>query len=141
MYAVDRKILPILALNSKSHHSLHWSDVVLCCTFENRSITFSFQLWQSKSLWCGSFTAVSLLGPSHVGLWISSGITEQDQTTSFYNLISSWGVVNVRGTTEIKQATPWLQEQKNYTKIKGTKCLNKVHCASHCLQQNVHVVY
>ena len=97
LYAVDWKKLPILTPNSKSHHSFHWCDVVLCCTFKNRSIIFSCQLWQSKSLWCWQFTIVSLFGPSNVGLWISSGITEQDQPTSFYNLISWWGMVNIRG--------------------------------------------
>ena len=96
LYAVDWKKLPILTPNSKSHHSFHWCDVVLCCTFKNRSIIFSCQLWQSKSLWCWQFTAVSLFSPSNVGLWISSGITEQDQPTSFYNLISWWGMVNIR---------------------------------------------
>ena len=134
LYAVDWKKLPILTPNSKSCHSFHWCDVVLCCTFKDRSNIFSCQLWQSKSLWCWIFTAVSLFSPSNVGLWISSGITEQDQPTSFYNLISWWGMVNIRGDCRNKTSNTMIMGKKNYTKITGTKCLNQVQCASHYLQ-------
>ena len=104
------------------------------CTFKNRSIIFSSQLWQSKSLWCWQFTVVSLFGPSNVGLWISSSITEQDQPTSFYNLISWRGMVNIRGDCKNKTSNTMIMRTKNYTKITRTKCLNQVQCASHYLQ-------
>ena len=70
---------------------------ICCYAFVNRLVISSQNICYGKSLWCGQFTVVSLFGPSNFGLWISSGITEQDQPTSFYNLISWWGMVNIRG--------------------------------------------
>ena len=80
-----------------------WSSFICHCTFVHWSIIFSRKLCQIKSLCCRQ--SVSLLGPCNVGLWITGGITEQDGSNAFYNLISWWSRVNCRGNWKTVKET------------------------------------
>ena len=85
--------------------SFCWSNFICHCTFVHWSIIFSHQLCQIKSLWCRQFAVVSLFGPCNVGLWITGGITEQDGSIAFNNLISWRSWVNCRGNWKTRTET------------------------------------
>ena len=98
-----------LTKDSNCSRSFCWSNFICHCTFVHWSIIFSHQLCQIKSPCCRQFAVVSLFGPCYVRLWITTGITEQDGSIAFNNLISWWSWVNWRGNCKTKTEVTQLE--------------------------------